>query len=160
VRRTPAAPSTPDPTVDEEVHQHHSHPNGDPPRVPDPLRIDDGDQVVLDEPSGVSGLPSEAAEMVLDGGKGAGPCEEGDEGAPESSGNVDPNDPPLPRHQEATEDHKQDEPEMHHQGDVGEDAIDHGTRLQKRWGAFRVGAMRDKQHEASPIPIAGAPAGM
>jgi hypothetical protein len=83
--------------------------------------------VVLNESSAVSRLPSAATERILERRQGTNPPGVLDENPPDGGGNVEQRHPGPAEHQQSAQYDKQDEREVNYEDEIGEGAVDQAT---------------------------------
>jgi hypothetical protein len=124
--RDRAGPAVPDERIDANVHPDHQEPHCylDPGR--EPLRVEDRQNVVLDESARIADLPGLEPQRLLPGGQGADPAGELDEGTPRRRRNMYPPEEGSPEDEEAPRHHEDDEGEVDEDETVSKQSVDHG----------------------------------
>ena len=111
--------------VDHGVPPQHREPGDELQPPGHPARIDQRGEVVLDEPALVSALPGQGPEPVLQRSQRTDTAEQVHRGGPQHRGQMEPEEPALPQHEEPSEDREDDEEEMERQDETGQDTSPH-----------------------------------
>lgn len=90
LRPLPATPASDDDRVDPQVERQDDEPEGDLYPFRQSGRIENGQQIVLDEPARITGLPAPAAEVVFERSQRADPAHELDGGPVDRNRQMDP----------------------------------------------------------------------
>jgi len=119
-------PAVPDECIDANVHSDHQEPQCylDPRR--EPLRVEYRQNVVVDEPAPIGGLPGLETQRLLPGSQGADPAGELDEGAPCRRRKMYPAEGGSPEDEETPCHHKHDEGEVDEDEKLSKRSVDHG----------------------------------
>ena len=122
---TPPPPPQRDQTVDPKVEQHDQPRKAELDLAGESRRVDDREQVVVDEAARVARRPRKPPELVLERRERAEAPGELDGNAPGGGGEVKEAKPPPEKGEQATEKHKQDECEVGNDHEIGKNAISH-----------------------------------
>src|SRR4029453_4066140 len=107
-----ATPASRDGAVDQQVDENHEQRERELNFAGEGARVDDRQQVVLNESAGIARGAREAPELVLERGKRTEPPGDLDEDAPDRCGAMKEGEPPAVEGKKAAEDHEYDEDKM------------------------------------------------
>src|SRR6185295_8065229 len=119
----------PSPPPDRCVYRHvqKQHEDAEPPlnAAVEPRRIEDGDDVVLDEAAGVAGLSTQTAEVILQRRQGTDGLGKLDADPPDRRRQVDPCGARPAQGEKPSQDHEEDEAEVEEDDEVREEPVEH-----------------------------------
>lgn len=119
-------PPSPQPAVDQQVHAYHAGGQDELDAAREPLGIDRGQQVILDEVARITRLAGALAQRVLPHGQRADPSAELHEAAPRRRRQLQPGHPAPFQRQQRTQGDEQDEGQVDGQDGVGGEEGEHG----------------------------------
>lgn len=118
-----AAPSE---RVERQVQEQHGNPEPDLQLAREPWRIDDRDQVMVDEPASVAALASAIEQLQLERRQGTHPSDHLDRATPKRGRNMKPCETIPSQHEQSAKDDERDEHEVEDDDEVGQKAVEHG----------------------------------
>lgn len=124
------------PSIDGKIHDNHQSAKRVLQECIQPGKIDDRQQVVLDETPRIPGIPRRHPEPLLKRCQRAYAAAKLDRRAPDDSRQVQPCDPFTAQAQQCAEADKDYEAEMHDDNEVRRDAFDHNSSGRQESGLF------------------------
>ena len=125
MRTTSSAKATPDHPIDGEVDGEYNEPEKHLKSSRELGRIDDGDDVTLDETDRVFGRTTRTTQRILDRGQRAEPPEEYDRCTPDGRRKMNPWHPSPAKREKTSEHDEEDEREMREDDEFSGDTVEH-----------------------------------